>query len=163
MAQLAVACIQFVEGACLLGLAAYETQSSLCAFKLFTNADEVDIGPLKFSLRFDASKFELCNTCCFLQNRTPLDGACLQHGCNAALFNDAVGGVADAGIEKDVFDIFEPYFSIVDQVFAAAIAVEAATNGHLVGVNGKCATTCGDRCGLVHDWVFKVQCDRGHA
>ena len=61
----------------------------------------------------------------------------LQQHVDPALLDDAVGVGAGPGAEEQVLDVLEPAELAVDEVFALAVAVDAAGDLHLVGVDGE--------------------------
>ena len=158
-----VATVEFLECAGFLCLTTHHSQSSFGALKLLANAYEINFGSLELPLRLNASKFELRNACRFLQNGAPLDGAGLQHGGDPSLFDDAVGSVPDAGVEEQVFDVFEPDLAVVDEILAAAVAVQPSSHLHLISIHGEPASALRDGCLVIDDWILESQGDRGHA
>ncbi len=136
-AQGAELAIEFLEGAGLGGLTLHEAEAALGGIELFAGADEVGLGAFELALGFDLAGLVLGDAGGFLEDDAAFLGAGQEHGVDLALLDDAVGVGADAGVHEELADVAEAGLFAVDEVFAGAVAVEAAFDFDLVGVDGE--------------------------
>jgi hypothetical protein len=142
------------------GLALDDLEPSLGAGQLLADADEVDLRPLELPLRLDLPRLEAGDARRLLEDRPPLDGVGGQHAVHAALLDDRVGVGADAGVEEQLLDVLEPALPAVDQVLAAAVAVQAPGDVDRLGVVVQQTPRRLVRLGGVLDGVVEGQRDR---
>ena len=133
--QMSVSTVEFLKATSLFGLPADDAQPPLRACELFTNADKVDFGAFEFAFGFLAANLEACDTRSFFQNSATLHGVGLQHRRNPALLDDRICIGADTGIQKEFLDVAQADFVAIDEIIAAAIAVEPSGHGDLVCVD----------------------------
>ena len=105
------------------------------AFQLFQHVDhahQVFIRALEAALGLLLARAEAADARRLLENGAAVLAALAQNIVDAALADDGIALLANAGIAEQVHDILEAAGGAVHEVFAVAAAVDAAGDAHLV-------------------------------
>ena len=133
----AVFVVEFFEPSCFGGLPLDQAEPAFGGIELLSRDSQVRFGFVELALGFDAALPILGNTSGLFKDHPAFHRRCQEHSVHLALFDDRVGVGADAGVEEEVADVFEPGELAVDEVLAFAIAVESALDLDLVRVDGE--------------------------
>ncbi len=87
----------------------------------------------ELSQGLDFASLEATDSGGFLEDQAAILVRGLEQRIDAALLDDAVGALAGAGAEEQVFDVAQPAGLIIDEVFALAVAVDPASDADLIG------------------------------
>ena len=136
-AQLPIASVQITEAPRLGGLTANDAQPPLGLLELLADADQVEVAAFELAGGLDLAGLELGDARGFLEDDAAVRRVGGEHGVDAALLDRRVGVRAYAGVHEELFDVAEPAFLAVDQVLAAAVAVEAPGDVHLLAVHAE--------------------------
>ena len=119
---------------------------------------QVLVDPLELAAGLLPLGLELRDAGRLLEDQPPLGRVGLEQRRDAALLDHAVGVDADAGVHEQVTHVPEAAGLAVQVVLAGPVAVEAAADADLVGVDGQRAGAVVERFGVV-----EREHDLGHA
>ena len=126
---------QRLELARLLRLSAHDAESALHAAQLFAHRHQVALGVIQLARGLVLASAETRHAGSFLDDRSALDGLRTQHRIHLALFDDAVGIVADARVQEQLAHVAQAHLAVVHQVLAATIGPQAALHLHFIRVH----------------------------
>ena len=87
----------------------------------------------EFAECFQFLGLEAADACCLFKDGPAIAVARLQKRIDPPLLDDAISRRASPAAKKQIFDILEAGDLAVEQIFAGAVAVDAAGDGDLVG------------------------------
>ena len=134
-AQRASLRLQRLELARLLGLSAHDAKPSLHAAQLLAHRHQMALGMVELARGLMLASAEACHAGCLLDDGSALDGLRTQHRIHLALFDDAVGIVADARVQEQLAHVAQAHLAVVHQILAATICPQTAFHLHLVGIH----------------------------
>ena len=134
-ADRAVLVVERLETLGLGGLSFHDPQAPLGVLELLAGLGQVHLGLVELARCLDPALLVPRDARGFLEDRPALLRAGQQHRVDLALLDDRVGVGPDARVEEQLADVAESHPLVVNQVLARAVAVEAALDKDLVGLD----------------------------